>query len=101
MCIPHSHRLSATTARGIKGPTIADCVTRPVENVGHFLKMSERMIDMATGWVLDDESISKLGGKEGITQRVKGYLEEKYGTNGWTCIGVSILAWGKKPLSTK
>lgn len=59
------------------------------------------MLDMVAGWVLDQASISKLGGKEGIAERVKGYLEEMYGTKGWTCIGVSILAWGKKPLSTK
>lgn len=84
-----------------KGRIVADCDTRPVENVMHFLKMSGKMIDMAASWVLDEENISKLGGKEGITERVRDYLEEKYGTKGWTCIGVSILAWGKKPLLTK
>lgn len=76
-------------------------IARPVNNVEHFMKMSGTMLDMVAGWVLDQETISNLGGKEGITERFKGYLEERYGTKSWTCIGVSILAWGKKPLSAK
>lgn len=73
----------------------------PVENVEHFMKMSEKVIDMVMGLVLHEESIGKLGGKEGLKARVKGYLEDRYGTKGWTCIGVSILAWGTKPVSEK
>lgn len=76
-------------------------IIRPVYNVEHFMKMSGTMIDMVTEWVLDQESIRKLGGKEGIAKRVESYLQERYGAKSWTCIGVSILAWGKKPLSTR
>lgn len=63
------------------------------------MKMSDRMIDMVAGMVLKEESIGKLGGKEGVKERVKSYLEQRFGTRGWTCVGVSILAWGRKPLS--
>ncbi|KAJ4412527.1 hypothetical protein N0V82_008752 [Gnomoniopsis sp. IMI 355080] len=70
-----------------------------VENAEHFMKVNGKMIDMVVGMLLNEDSIGKLGGKEGIKARVKGYLEERYGTRGWTCIGVSILAWGKKPVS--
>lgn len=65
------------------------------------MKMSEKVIDMAASMNLDEESIGRLGGNEGIKSRVKSYLEERYGNRSWTCVGVSILALGRKPLSDK
>lgn len=64
------------------------------------MKMSDKMVDMVADMVLGEESVGKLGGKERIRERVKGYLEQRFGTRGWTCVGVSIVAWGKKPVST-
>lgn len=63
------------------------------------MKMSDKIVDIVADLVLGEESIADLGGKETIRERVKGYLEQRFGSGGWTCVGLSILAWGKKPMS--
>lgn len=70
--------------------------TSPAEDVGHFMKMFEKMLDWVADLALGAESIQKLGGREGVKKRVEEYLRGRFGTRGWTLVGVSICAWGKK-----
>lgn len=73
--------------------------TWAVADVGNFMKMLDKMVDWVADMVLGSESIQKLGGREGVKRRVEEYLRGRFGTKGWTLVGVSICAWGKKPIS--
>lgn len=70
--------------------------TWAVDGVDHFMRTTEKMIDLTADVTLGAESITRLGGHEGIRQKVRGYFEERFGEEGWTLVGVSICAWGKK-----
>lgn len=72
-----------------------------VQNVEHFMKSFEKMIDIVSGMVLDAESVEKLGGLQGVRERTRMYLEERFEREGWTCVGVSICAWGRKSAAGK
>lgn len=71
--------------------------TWPMNSAGHFIKAMGAMVDVMGTLVLGRESIDKLGGTEGVRERVRAFLEEEHGGRGWTLTWVSIVAWGKKP----
>lgn len=54
------------------------------------------IVEMMADKALGKESIDKLGGMEGVRDRVRAYLEGEYGRRGWTLTWVSIVAWGRK-----
>lgn len=78
--------------------------TWPVAGVDDFLRAYGTMVDLAADVVLGAESVARLGGHEGVRERVRAYLVGRFGRQGeeveeeegWTLVGVSICAWGRK-----
>ncbi|CAN8099308.1 unnamed protein product [Discula destructiva] len=73
--------------------------TWPVHGVGHFMRMFEKLLGPVAGMVLGEKTVAKLGGEEGVQTLVEGFLKEKYGEKEWTATGLSICAWGTKPMA--
>lgn len=67
-----------------------------VENVDYFMRMTDQMFPMMAKMVLGEESTAKLGGLDGLKEKVRVYLEGQFGDKGWTLTGVSLCSWGRK-----
>lgn len=78
--------------------------TWPVAGVDDFMRAYGTMVDFVADMVLGAESVGRLGGHEGVRERVREYLVGKFGRRGdgekeeegWTLVGLSICAWGRK-----
>lgn len=69
-----------------------------IKGVEQAMNLFGPMVDMAADFVLGKECMERLGGKDGVRERVRKFLEGRYGERGWTMTGVSIVAWGRKPI---
>lgn len=76
--------------------------TWPVAGVEDFMRAYRAMVDLVADMALGAESVRRLGGHEGVRERVREYLVGRFGRRGegeeegWTLVGVSICAWGRK-----